>query len=371
MNRYPKILIIVVALMLSACQSDSGLVGIPFVNGVECLGEEAQPIPSPVVYVSADANAETATGMAEAPFPTVAQALCNVSPAQTVRIAVGTYHESVVMGLFGGDAPITIQGTPDAQGNLPVFDGENQRTVGLALVESSNITVRNIEFRNYLDEGMYVLMGADIFISNSRFVSNGRASADPDVDGEGFGLRVDGTQHVTIENNEALDNGPSAERVQQGILGTGLDTFGVKNAVIHANHAHHNIGGGLLVEDGESVRVENNTIDHNQLDAGGDYWDGAIWVDGGHDITLQNNTITDNAGPGLQISDEDNQHPTGYVVKNNVITGNFWGLYLWNFGTQDLPPDDIVRFADNTIEQNIRQNFWIVDWECPPSDPCK
>ncbi len=359
-------------MMLSvACNSDGGLVGIPFKNGVECLGEEAQPIAAPIIYVDSEANADAATGTADAPFPTVAQALCNVSPGQTVRIAAGTYRESVVMGLFGGDAPIVIQGIPDTQGNLPVFDGENLRTVGLALVESRNITVENIEFRNYLDEGAYVLTGADITLRGNRFIENGRTSADPDVDGEGFGLRVDGTQTVVIENNEAVDNGPAAERVAQGTLGTGLDTFGAQNATIRGNHAHHNIGGGMLVEDSESVLVENNTIDHNQLDAGGDYWDGAIWVDGGHNVTLKNNTITDNAGPGLQISDEDNQQPDGYVVENNVITGNFWGLYLWNFGTKDLPPETVVRFMGNTIENNTRRDFWIVDWECPPSDPCE
>ncbi len=364
-NRYPQILLLMVIIVLIAgCNSDGGLVGIPFKNGVECLGEEAQPIAAPIVYVFADADAG-------APFPTAAQALCNVSPGQTVRIAAGTYPESVVMGLFGGDAPIIIQGVPDAQGNLPVFDGEGRRSMGLALVESTNIVVENIEFRNYTDEGLYVLTGADITLRRNRFIENGRFSADPDIDGEGFGVRVEGTQNAVIEDNEAAGNGPAAKRVAQGTLGMGIDTYGLKNSVIRRNHTHHNIGGGILVEDSESVMVEANKIDHNRLDANGDYWDGGIWLDGGHSITLKNNIITENEGPGLQISNEDNQEPYGYVVAGNIITGNYFGLYLWNFGTVDLPPENIVRFADNTIENNTRQDFRIVDWECPPSDPCE
>lgn len=371
MKRYPIIWALgAMMVLLAGCNGEGGLVGIPFKNGVECLGEVAQPVSAPVVYVSTGVNTGEPTGTADAPFPTVAQALCNVSPGQTVRIAAGTYRESVVMGLFGGDSPIVIQGVPDAQGNLPVLDGESRRTMGLALVESSNITVENIEFRNYTDEGVYVLTGSDITLRGNRFIENGRASTDPDIDGEGFGVRVEGTQNALIEANEAAANGPAAGRVAQGTLGMGIDTYGLKDSTIRGNYTHHNIGGGILVEDSEGVLVEANKIEANQLDAG-DYWDGGIWVDGGHSIILKNNIITGNEGPGLQISNEDNQSPYGYVVAGNTITGNYFGLYLWNFGTMDLPPENIVRFADNTIENNTRRDFWIVDWECPPSDPCE
>jgi hypothetical protein len=104
---------------------------------------------------------------------------------------------------------------------------------------------------------------------------------------------------------------------QQGILGTGIDTYKLERATIRDNHAHDNIGGGVLVEDGVNVLVENNQIDHNELNAGGEYWDGGIWFDGGHDTKVHCNMIASNHGPGIQISDEDVQYQEasfGYVA---------------------------------------------------------
>ena len=169
--------------------------------------------------------------------------------------------------------------------------------------------------------------------------ANGRASIDPDADGEGFGVNVDGTVRVLIEANEAAENGPAAERVRRGIL----------------------------VEDSVNVTGEGNLIDHNELDAGGDYWDGAIWVDGGHNVTLRGNTITDNHGPGIQISDEDVQYPDasfGYVVEENLMTGNRFGIYLWNLGECPFPRSEMVRFSDNTIQGSIERDVWCLGWPC-------
>ena len=178
---------------------------------------------------------------------------------------------------------------------------------------------------------------------------------------------------VTIEGNEAAENGPAADRVQRGILGTGIDTYELQDAIIRDNHAHHNIGGGMLVEDGVNVTVEGNRVHHNQLDAGGDYWDGAIWLDGGHHVTLRGNTVTDNYGPGLQISDEDVQYPDasfGYVVEETVITGNRFGVYLWNFGECPFPKPEIVRFTNNTIQDNAEKDIWCLEWPCGERQSC-
>jgi nitrous oxidase accessory protein NosD len=303
----------------------------------------------------------------------LAQALCNVRPGQTVHVMPGVYRESVVLGLFGsGDAPIVIRGMP-AGGELPILDGEGERTMGLALVECTNVVVESIEFRSYTDEGLYVLLGSDITIRGNRFLANGRASVDPDREGEGFGVDVEGATNVLIEGNEAAENGPAPDRVRRGILGTGINTYELTDAIIRDNHSHHNVGGGILVEDGVNVLVEGNQIDHNELDAGGDYWDGAIWVDGGHDVTLQGNTVVDNHGPAIQISDEGVQYPDAsfaYVVQENTVTGNRFGVYLWNFGVCPFPSSEIVRFVDNTVEGNTVQEFWCEEWPCGVEKPC-
>ncbi|MFH1907402.1 MAG: right-handed parallel beta-helix repeat-containing protein, partial [Chloroflexota bacterium] len=209
---------------------------------MECLGDEARPIDGIVLYVSPDGDDQNPGTTPEAPLRTLAYALCNVRPGQTVRVMPGTYHETVVMGAFGNDsAPITIQGITDGA-RLPVLDGESNRTMGIGIVESVNVIIENLEFRNYTDEGLYVLVGSDILIRNNRFIGNGRASIDPDYDGEGFGLNVVGVRRVVIEGNEAAENGPATERVERGILGTGINTYELHEAIIRDNHSHHNIG---------------------------------------------------------------------------------------------------------------------------------
>ena len=375
--RYPRHLLVVLSLMsvvFFGCDwNGEGQVGIRFRNGVECLGEDARPVAGDVVYVSPDGDDGNAGNRPDAPLRTLAQALCNVGPGQTVRVAAGAYRESVILGAFGSDtAPIIVQGVPDGD-QLPVLDGEKNRTMGLALVECTNIVVEDIEFRDYTDEGLYVLEGSDITIRRNRFIANGRASIDPDAEGEGFGVNVDGTARVLIEANEAAENGPTAERVRRGILGTGINTYELRDAAIRDNHAHHNIGGGILVEDSVNVTVERNLIDHNELDAGGDYWDGAIWVDGGHNVTLRGNTIADNHGPGIVISDEGVQYPDasfGYIVEENLITGNRFGIYLWNFGECPFPGSEIARFSDNTIQDSIERDIWCLEWGCGIRRPC-
>jgi parallel beta-helix repeat protein len=112
------------------------------------------------------------------------------------------------------------------------------------------------------------------------------------------------------------------------------------------------------------VLVEGNWVDQNELDAGGDYWDGGIWVDGGHGITLRGNVITDNHGPGLQISDEDRQYPQasyGYVVEGNEIIGNLFGVFLWNFGDCPYPKDEILHLSNNIIKGNVEQAIWCLE----------
>jgi parallel beta-helix repeat protein len=86
---------------------------------------------------------------------------------------------------------------------------------------------------------------------------------------------------------------------------------------------------------------------------------GGIWVDGGHDVMVISNTFRSNLGPGIQISDEDEQRPYGYVLEGNLSTENYYGIYVWNFGTSDFPPEDILRMSNNQIVGNTIRDVWI------------
>ncbi len=384
MKTLSKILLVSLTLILAACDSDSGLdtftrsdgnlVGIIFREGVECLGEEAQPLAGDggEVYVSLEGD-DSNPGTEAAPLGTLAHAICNLSPDQTLNISPGVYHESIILGEFGNSsAPITIRAIPGSE-SRPVLEGDSMRTMGIALVESTNIIIENLEFRNYTDIGLLVLEGSDFTIKNNKFLSNGRASIDPDYDEEGFGVGVYGASNVLIEGNESADNGPNQERWENFVLGTGIDTFGNSDVVIRDNYIHGTTGGGILVEDSTDVLVENNRIEDNQLDANGDYWDGGIWVDGGANITLRGNIIKDHNGPGIVLSDEDVQYPnasTGYVVENNTINNNLVGMFIWNWGM--CPAEEsIIRLTDNDLEGNEEGEIWCTEWECGEGEACE
>lgn len=67
-------------------------------------------------------------------------------------------------------------------------------------------------------------------------------------------------------------------------------------------------------------------------------------------------------GTGIEISDEDLQKPHGYILENNRSTRNYYGIFIWNFGTTDWPDSTILRRSGNQFTDNSRQDVWIVDW---------
>ncbi len=90
-----------------------------------------------------------------------------------------------------------------------------------------------------------------------------------------------------------------------------------------------------------------------------EWWDGGLWVDGGKDVTVRNNIFRDNLGPGIEISDEDDQSPSGYVLENNTSIGNYFGIFIWNFGTDDWPKSSIIKRFGNKFTDNSRQDVWV------------
>jgi parallel beta-helix repeat protein len=112
--------------------------------------------------------------------------------------------------------------------------------------------------------------------------------------------------------------------------------------------------------------VEDNRVDGNDLDASRfEWWDGGIWLDGGGDVLVRNNQFVNNLGPGIQVSDEDLQSPTGYRLENNTSSGNYFGIYIWNFGECPYPDEDVLTRSGNDFTRNSRQDVWCEPMPCP------
>lgn len=336
------------------------LIGVLLIFGA-ARGSSAQV---ELVYYVATTGDDSADGLSEATaFRTINRALMAALPFDAIEVMPGVYTESVNLGEAHS---LNISG----QSTDAILDGQGERALGFWCSDCRNILVGNLTVRNYTDIGVGVYRSEEVSLYNLVVQHNGFAVQLDDWELEGYGIHVDESANVQVTECEVFENGPQPQTPDL-LMGTGINTYQCQNCLISQNKAYNNIGGGILVEDGENVYVGRNVVFGNNLDATPDgWWDGAIWVDGGHNIEVSNNIIFNNHGPGLQISDEDNQQPTGYVISSNTITGNLYGIYLWNFGTTDWPPMDIVTLEDNVIVDNIERDIWIVDWECPPSDPC-
>lgn len=345
----------------------AAVVGGDGTNGNETGDNGSGTDPSVTMFFVSPTGDDTSGGPSpDSPLRTIGRAAALAGPGDTIAILPGTYQEAIKMEDVGdASAPITIR----AEGGVAVLDGGRDLDVGFWCDNCVNFVIDGIEFRNYTDAGVLIVSSRNITLRNLTVHGNGFEAKMEEI--EGYGIVADDSSDILIENNEVFENGPQPQVLGRW-LGTGIDAFAITDSIIRNNNSHDNIGGGLLVEDSINVLVEGNTITGNELDATvEDWWDGAIWVDGGRDITLRNNTITGNNGPGVEISDEDNRQPSGYVLEGNTIRENKFGLYIWNFGTNELPPDNILTLIDNDISDNTDLKFWIVDWECPPEAPCE
>jgi len=307
-------------------------------------------------YVSTNGNDSNDGLSRNRAFRTIERALEIVQPGEIISILPGVYHEALTLERMGSlEEPITIRGE---QGGA-VLDGQGVMTVGLWCENCTNFIFESLELCNYTDVGIGAYLSSDIKMRDLTVHNNGFAVQLVSWEFEGYGIHVDESQRVSVENCDVYQNGPQPRPF--GVLGTGINTYGCTDCVIQNNHSHNNIGGGILVEDGANVLVEGNHVNANFLDATEDeWWDGGIWIDGGHSITVTNNTFQENLGPGIQISDEDFQEPYGYVLEDNISTGNYYGIYIWNYGSVGFPPNDVLRMSNNQISGNTVQDIWIV-----------
>jgi parallel beta-helix repeat protein len=335
-------------------------------------GAAESPGGGQTLYVSTQGSDDTSgdtSGDQSAPFATLGGALQAAQPGDTIVIASGVYHESIETSAIGrAEAPIFIRG----ELNETVFDGQNELAFGLWCEDCTNLHVENLTFRNYTDIGVGFYHSSAITLRTLTVYDNGTAVQRKSWELEGYGFHIDESEGVLIENSVAYRNGPNPQRPPKYLMGTGINVYGCNHCIIRRNRSYENTGGGLLVEDSTDVLVESNDLYANDCDATADeWWDAGIWLDGGSDVTLRGNTVRDNIGPGIQVSNEDDQDPTGYLLEGNTVAGNTVGLYVWGFGAQDLPAETVLRLDNNDFSGNTQYETWIAADYCMPGDNCQ
>ena len=316
---------------------------------------------NPQIYYVSTTGSDESSGTGEnSAFRTLAKAFRIVQTGGTIRVLPGTYNEAIGLINCGNlAAPITVTGYNDT----PVLDGLDSETMGIFCEECTNMIFNNLIFQNYTDIGIGVSFCNTFTLQNLIVRENGHAVQLTEWELEGYGIHVEESENIVIENNDAYNNGPNPQIVPDYLMGTGINTYANRNVIIRDNLSHGNTGGGFLVEDSHNVLFEGNKAYENDCDASVDeWWDAGLWVDGGGDVIVRNNIFRDNLGAGIEISDEDLQNPTGYVLENNICTGNYFGIFIWNFGTTDWPDESVIKNINNQFTGNTQQDVWIENW---------
>ena len=330
------------AITVAACDATQPSVDAP---------TPAAPNEIDTVFVAPDGD-EVARGTAEAPVRSLERALEILLPGGTVVLADGIHRSGHhLTGITG----VTITGMPGS-----ILDGGGVEPLGIYCEGCKDVIIENLEIRGFTDIGVGASNSTGVTFRGLHVHGNGNTVQLVDWELEGYGIHVDFSSTVTIEFNDVHNNGPDPPVPPDRILGTGIDTFGNTDVAIRGNSSHENHGGGILVEDSFRVVVEDNEVFGNDLDASIDgWWDGGMWLDGGGDIIVRGNVFRNNKGPGIEISDEDGQSPTGYVLTDNASTGNYYGIFIWNFGTDEFPPPEILTLDGNDFTGNDRLDIWI------------
>ena len=317
-------------------------------------------IDSTVYYVSNNGNDANDGKQETTAFKTIERAIKAVHPGGEIRILDGVYSETLGITNSGSDsASITITGF----NAIPVLDGKDSGVMSIFCENCTNFTFSNLQIQNYTDLGIGISASSDITLKNLIVNENGHAVQLKDWEFEGYGIHVEDSKRVIIINNETYRNGPDPQIMPTYLMGTGINTYANSDVLIRNNISHDNIGGGILVEDSHNVLVDSNEVYNNDLNASADgWWDGGIWLDGGYDVIIRDNNFYNNLGPGIEISNEDFQNPYGYILENNVSTNNYYGIFVWNFGTNEWPDSTILQRSNNQFTGNSIQNIWIVDW---------
>jgi len=269
-----------------------------------CSSPAGTDYPSTSIYVSPQGSDDNDGSSREQAFASVKQALESAQAGDVILVLEGVYTEGIELeGLIG---PIVILGEGDV-----VLDGERNIRMGIWCEYCSNITFDNLTFRNYTDVGIGVYLSDQVVMRHLTVHNNGFAVQLVSWEFEGYGIMVDESSDVLVEYNVAYENGPNPQIFPDFLMGTGINIYGCTHCQMMYNQVYSNIGGSL-VEDSVDVLVEGNEIWGNDLDASVDeWWDSGLWIDGGHDVTARNNIFYDNLGPGIEVSNEDNQDVYG------------------------------------------------------------
>jgi hypothetical protein len=226
------------------------------------------------------AGAVGGTGTQAQPYGTVNQALAAATPGTTIRIAVGSYPENL---LVFREQDLTFLGAgvkgTHLQGGSATAPPSSP-TDAVTVFESPNITLRNLHVkspdqRGIVNQGSGLTLDRVTTIKNS---SHGVLGVGTTVGASlliefsnlnksrlGNGLRLDGGVAATVRQSTINGNGKllTEPRPTASGNGRGVESFGDSQLTLEYSGVNNNYDGGLLLVMNSSTVIRYSTVNGN------------------------------------------------------------------------------------------------------------
>jgi len=282
-------------------------------------------------YVSPTGN-NANTGTLSMPWLTIQYGLNQINANDTLNVLTGTFTEKISM-------PASNIYLRNYLSNAPIIDaaGINDQNAIIAISNKSNITISGFELKNNIQNDAQGILidgsGADITVKNCKihdihFSSIVSATVNEGTNAQG--IIVYGSNATTAITNLKIQNNQLYDcrlGYSEGIAVNG----NVNGFEVSGNTVYNltNIGIDLIGHEGTCSNPANdqarnglvkNNIAHHCLSAYAS--SGGIYIDGGKLITVENNTSYHN-GYGIEVGCE-NIGKTTYaiIIRNNIFYDN-------------------------------------------------
>ena len=347
-------------------------------------------------YISTSGD-NSNNGSVGSQWQTIQHGVNQLSYGDTLNIMSGSYHGKIdltISGALGGEITIRNYNNDNVVINgetlsdyeyllkieevnyiniegLKFQDYQKQDAIGILVINSSNVSILNNEFSNidYSSTAIgqtpnssqnsqpIIVFGRDPINPIVNLAINGNTIQDCEV-GWSECLSVNGNiDGFEISNNHIFNNtnipivaighegecpNPSLDQARNGVI---------KNNNIHDNPSSYAAAGGIYIDGGKFITIENNTSYNNDygIEVGCENNGNAPNSPSASNIIVRNNLIYSNTTAGIALGGYD--YPTSGKVETTTITNNT----LYNNDTDNTYNGELfISYIENsTIENNI------------------
>ena len=330
-------------------------------------------------YYVSTTGSDSNNGSISTPWLTIQYGVSQLTPGDTLNVKAGTYN---------GKIDLTISGTVGQEITVRNYNNDNVIISGTTLldyeyllkIENTNyINIKGLKFQDYqkLDAiGIVVINSSNVSILNNEFsnidYSSTAVGQTPNSSQNSQPIIVFGRDPLNAINNLVI-NGNIIHNCETGwseclSINGNIDGFEVKNNHIYDNTnipivaiGHEGECSDPTLDQARNGLIKNNIIHDNPsayAAAGG------IYVDGGKSITIENNTSYNN-DYGIEIGCENNGNApndpsaSNITVRNNLIYNNkISGIALGGYNYPTSGKVETTTLTNNTLFNNDTDNSY-------------